>query len=190
MNPIDRRAFLLSSLAAAPLAACAPAALVSNPPSALGGQGIHTAAGQDRLGSPKTVLGGLRIDGKVLPDDSGGALYIIEHSDHAKGGPARHFHHEQDEWFYVLEGAYRIEVGDERRDVGPGDSVFAPRRVPHVWAPTGEGIGRLLIAFPPAGRMESFLAALAQAGSAPSPEVLRPLFAAHGMTVVGPPLAV
>ena len=62
--------------------------------------------------------------------------------------------------------------------------------MPHVWAHTGEGTGRLLIAFQPAGQMEAFLEALSQASDAPSPELLRPLFAAHGMSVVGPPLAV
>lgn len=186
---IERRAFL-TALAASPLAACAPASLSSESPAPRGRQGVHVRAGQDRLGSPRTVFGGLRIDAKVAPGDTGGDLYVIEHSDQGKGGPPRHVHHEQDEWFYVLQGEYRLEVGDERFELKPGDSVLAPRGVPHVWAHTGEGAGRLIIAFQPAGLMESFLGALAQAGSNPSPDELRPLFDAHGMTVVGPPLPV
>jgi hypothetical protein len=35
----------------------------------------------------------------------------------------------------------------------PGDSLFAPRRVPHVWAHVGEGRGSILVAFTPAGKM-------------------------------------
>ncbi len=191
MKHIERRGFLLSALAAVPLAACAGGAPpASAPPAPRGRAGILVRGGRDRLGSPRRVFGGLRIDAKVTPGDSGGDLYVIEHSDEAKGGPPRHVHHQQDEWFYVLEGSYRLEVGDERFELGPGDSVFAPREVPHVWAHTGEGVGRLIIAFQPAGRMEPFLAALARAGSAPSPDELRPLFSAHGMTVVGPPLPV
>ena len=191
MKHIERRSFLLTALAAGPLAACAGGAPPASAPTALRGRaGILVRGGRDRLASPRRVFGGLRIDAKVHPGDSGGDLYVIEHSDEARGGPPRHVHHEQDEWFYVLEGSYRVEVGDERFDLGPGDSVFAPREVPHAWAHTGDGVGRLIIAFQPAGRMEPFLAALAEAGSAPSPDELRPLFSAHGMTVVGPPLPV
>lgn len=79
-------------------------------------------------------------------------------------------------------------MGEDRFELRPGDSVFAPRGVPHVWAHTSDGVGRLIIAFPPAGLMEPFLTELSEQGSAPSPDELRPLFAAHGMTVVGPPL--
>ena len=190
MSPIERRAFLLMSLAATPLAACAPTALPSGSLAQRRRTGVLVRAGQDTAGRPRTVLGGLRIDAKVTPGDTAGDLYIIEHADETKGGPARHVHHAQDEWFYVLEGAYVVEVGEERFVLGPGDSVFAPREVPHVWAHTSEGAGRLLIAFQPAGLMESFLAALAQMGNTSSPEAMAALFASHGMTVVGPPLAV
>jgi hypothetical protein len=30
-----------------------------------------------------------------------------------KGGPPRHYHHEQDESFYVTKGEFAFEVGDE-----------------------------------------------------------------------------
>ena len=188
MRLIERRAFLLTALAAAPLASCASA------PRASLVQRRHTGtlvrAGQDRTGHPRHVFGGLRIDAKLLPEDTTGDLYIIEHTDEAKGGPPRHVHHAQDEWFYILEGAYRIDVGEERFDVGVGDSVFAPRGVPHVWAHVSEGEGRLITAFQPAGQMESFLGALAEMGSAPAPEAMASLFASHGMTMLGPPLPV
>jgi hypothetical protein len=59
-----------------------------------------------------------------------------------------------------------------------------------VWAHVGRGPGRLLLAFQPAGQMEAFLDALASLGPAPAVEALRPLFTAHGMTVVGRPLPV
>lgn len=187
---MKRRSFLLASLATVPLAACGPAASPSRSLAQRRSTGVLVRAGQDRLESPLTVFGSLRLDMKVLPGDSVGALHILEHTDEAKGGPPQHIHHHQDEWFYVLEGAYVLVVGDERFDLGPGDSVFAPRGVPHVWAHTSAGTGRLLLAFQPAGQMESFFKGLAQAGSTPSPDVLGPLFSSHGMTVVGPPLPV
>ena len=188
MRPVERRAFLFTVLAAAPLASCAsvPRASLAQRRDA----GTLVRAGQDRTGHPRHVFGGLHIDAKVPPSETAGDLYIIEHTDEAKGGPPRHVHAAQDEWFYVLEGAYHIEVGEDRFDVGPGDSVFAPRGVSHVWAHVSEGEGRLLIAFQPAGQMESFLSGLAEMGSAPAPEAMAALFASHGMTMLGPPLQV
>lgn len=189
---MNRRAFL-TALSAAPVAALSPAfspRANAGVPAARSSAGLVVPAGQDRRGRPLRVFGGLRIDAKLAPADTGGDLYVIEHTDEAKGGPPRHVHHAQDEWFRVLGGAYRLEIGDERFELAPGDCAFAPRGVPHVWAHTGEGEGRLLIAFQPAGQMEAFLEALSQAGDAPTRELLRPLFEAHGMSVVGPPLAV
>lgn len=191
MEPIERRTFLLTALAAAPLAACASGALpASAPPAPQRRTPVLVRAGQDRLGNPRTLFGHLEIDAKVATADTAGGVYIIEHSDQGKGGPPRHVHHAQDEWFYVLEGPYRVEVGDERFELVPGDFLLAPREIPHVWAHTGEGVGRLLIGFEPAGQIEAFFTALARAGDAPSVETLRRLTNAHGMTFVGPPLAV
>jgi hypothetical protein len=51
-----------------------------------------------------------------------------------KGGPPRHFHYDQDEWFYAIKGNFAFEVGEERFTLGPGDALLAPRLVPHVWA--------------------------------------------------------
>jgi quercetin dioxygenase-like cupin family protein len=190
MRSIDRRNFVRAALAAAPLSACAPR--TASAPSARPRQptGVAVRAGHDRRARPRTVFGGLRIDAKVLSADTGGDLYVIEHADAARGGPPRHVHHGQDEWFYVLEGSYRLEVGADRYELQPGDAVLAPRGVPHVWAHVGRGPGRLLLAFQPAGQMEAFLDALASLGPAPAAEALRPLFTAHGMTVVGRPLPV
>jgi mannose-6-phosphate isomerase-like protein (cupin superfamily) len=151
-------------------------------------KGIYVPAGEDRFGSPRSVFGGLTIDFKVSRQDTDGGLFLLEHTDHHKGGPPRHFHHEQEEWFYVLEGDYLLEIGEERYHLKPGDTVLAPRKVPHVWAHAGEGKGRLIIGFQPAGKMEAFLNELSKVVGAPEPEQLQGLFRAHGMEIVGPPL--
>ena len=36
----------------------------------------------------------------------------MEHKQLKKGGPARHLHYKEDEWFYVLEGSYEFSCGD------------------------------------------------------------------------------
>jgi len=123
---------------------------------------------------------------KIAPEDSAGAFFLIEQTMHAPGGPPRHVHPAQEELFYALEGEFVVEVGSERFTLSPGDTLWAPRQVPHSWAFLGPGIGRLLVGFSPAGDMERFFREVTKANSMPSqdPELWR----AHGMEVVGPPL--
>src|SRR5512143_3284041 len=77
---------------------------------------------------------------KVSTEDSHGSLVVVEMTHHAKGGPVRHLHYEQDEWFYIVEGEYVFEIGQGRIRLKPGDSAFGPRKVPHVWAFVGDGL--------------------------------------------------
>jgi len=147
---------------------------------------VRVAAGQDRFGEHRG-LGISSISFKVTPLDSEGTL-IIENTFRAKGGPARHLHYDQDEWFYALEGDFLFEVGQERFSLKPGDALLGPRNVPHVWAYMGGGTGRILIAFMPAGRMEAFFREVTKDNAMPpqDPELWR----AHGMELLGPPLQV
>lgn len=147
---------------------------------------LRVAAGEDRFGE-RRGLGISSIAFKVSTEDSAGIL-ILENTFHAKGGPPRHLHYEQGEWFYALEGEFLIEVGAERSRLRPGDSLLAPRQVPHVWASVGDGGGRILIAFMPAGTMEAFFRTVTAANAMPSQDPA--LWRAHGMEVLGPPLAV
>jgi quercetin dioxygenase-like cupin family protein len=145
---------------------------------------LRVAAGEDRFGEQRG-LGISAITFKVLPQDSNG-LFIIENSFQAKGGPARHLHFDQDEWFYAVEGEFIVEVGQDRIRLNPGDSLLAPRQVSHVWAYVGDTRGRILIAFMPAGKMEAFFREVTKANAMPpqDPELWR----AHGMELLGPPL--
>src|SRR5579859_5875732 len=89
--------------------------------------GLRVAAGADRFGEERG-LGISSIAFKVSPQDSSGLL-ILENTFHAKGGPARHVHDDQDEWFYAVEGEFLFEVGHDRFHLHPGDSLLAPRNV-------------------------------------------------------------
>lgn len=146
----------------------------------------RVAGGEDLLGAHRG-LGVSRIDFKVLPGDSHAPL-VLENTFHKQGGPARHLHHDQDEWFCALEGEFIIEVGEKRLALNPGDSLLAPRKVPHVWAYIGDTHGRILIVFTPAGKMEAFFREVTKANAMPpqDPELWR----AHGMELLGPPLPV
>ena len=158
----------------------------SVPPSASGPPALSVAADEDRFGEQRG-LGVSTIAFKVVPQDSSG-LFILENTFHAKGGPARHLHYDQDEWFYALEGEFIVEVGAARFRLRPGDSLLAPRMLPHVWAYIGDTQGRILIAFMPAGRMEAFFSEVMKADAMPLQDL--ELWRAHGMELVGPPLPV
>jgi quercetin dioxygenase-like cupin family protein len=154
------------------------------------GQSARIPAGGDRYQKRRRVFGSMSIDCKVSGSETDGELLLIENTSSSKGGPPRHLHHEQEEWFYVVEGEYVVEIGDQRHQLGPGDSIFAPRKISHVWAHVGDGTGRLLVAFRPAGEMEAFFEAMSQVEGVPSREELQGLFRSHGMEVSGPPLEV
>jgi mannose-6-phosphate isomerase-like protein (cupin superfamily) len=150
-------------------------------------QEFWVGRGADRLGEH---LGNSISDFhfKVSTADSHGSLLVVEMTHHAKGGPGRHFHYEQDEWFYVVEGEYTIEVGQERFRLKPGDSVFGPRKVPHVWSFVGDQPGRILFIFTPAGPMEAFFREIGKLHAPPPLD--QALFRAYRMELVGPPLAI
>ena len=147
---------------------------------------LHATAGEDRYGEHRG-LGVSSIAFKVASQDSSG-LFVIENTFHQKGGPARHLHYDQEEWFYCVEGEFIIEVGQERIRLNPGDAVLAPRKVPHAWAFVGDTTGRMLIAFTPPGQMEAFFREVTKANAMPpqDPELWR----AHGMELLGPPLSI
>ena len=153
----------------------------TDPPEAL-----LLAAGADRFGEERS-LGISTIAFKVTTPNPGDVL-ILENAFFAKGGPARPLHYEQEEWFYVLQGEFLFELGADRFRLQPGDSLLAPRQVPHVWAFVGEGRGRILVAFFPAGKMEAFFREVTSANAMP-PQDPR-LWRAHGMELLGPPLSV
>ena len=93
---------------------------------------LRVAANEDQFGEHRS-LGVSQITFKVTPNDSNG-IFIIENTFHEKGGPAKHLHYDQDEWFYALEGEFLLEVGNEQVKMKPGESILAPRKIPHVWA--------------------------------------------------------
>ncbi|HKT37575.1 MAG TPA: cupin domain-containing protein [Ktedonobacterales bacterium] len=147
---------------------------------------VRVAAGADCLGEARG-LGVSTIQFKVAGQGSDG-LFVLENTFHAKGGPARHLHYDQDEWFYVVAGDFLMEVGNERFTLHPGDALLAPRNVPHVWAYVGDTTGRILVTFMPAGKMEAFFREVTKANAMPplDPELWR----AHGMELLGPPLPI
>lgn len=149
---------------------------------------VYVPKGKNRFQENLMIWGIIPLQIKVSGNDTDGSLFVFEHAKMGKGGPPRHFHFEQDEWFYSMEGEFAFEVGDEKFILRPGDSLFAPRMIPHVWAYMGDTPGTLLLAVQPAGSLEAFFMKSCEMAKPPTPEEADKLFAAHGMKVVGPPL--
>ena len=184
---IRRRAFIGAMTAL-------PAGAVAQQPTAdPSGVGVKVAAGEGRFGGSLKLPDGSPLFIKVATEDTGGAFFLTEQPSGKKGGPPKHFHLEEDEWFYCLAGEYIVEVGKQRYELKPGDSVLGPRRVPHAFAFVGNTPGRLMIGFTPAGRMEQFFRDLAArgkyfgTGTNEDKEVARQRY---GIVNVGPPLAI
>lgn len=93
---------------------------------------------------------------RVSSQESGGGLFLIEHRNMLPGGPVLHMHLNQEELFYVEDGSVEFRVGEQTIQLKAGESVLAPRRVPHTFSALPGTPARMLIAFTPAGRMEEF----------------------------------
>jgi mannose-6-phosphate isomerase-like protein (cupin superfamily) len=76
-----------------------------------------------------------------------------------------HVHARDDELFLSLEGDHVVEIGAEEHRIGPGESVFAPRGVPHSQRRVVPGEGRLLVVTTPGG-LDGFFRELAAAEAA------------------------
>lgn len=66
------------------------------------------------------------------------------------GATAAHFHRVTEELYLITDGRGRLRVGDEERDVGPGDCVVIPPGAEHKLVNTGEGELRLWCCCAPA----------------------------------------
>ena len=146
-------------------------------------------ATKSRSGKPITLLEGDTFITKVATADTDGDIYMYESTRSKEGGPNHHYHFNQDEWWYVLQGEFLIKIGDTTYHTKPGDSVFGPRMVPHSFAKIGEGDGRLLQFFQPAGKMEEFFTKVSQGAAKGMTEEQQDKFREeHGFKRVGPPI--
>jgi hypothetical protein len=110
-------------------------------------------------------------------------------------GSPLHVHHNEDEWFYVIDGELTIWVAGNTVVAGAGSFVFGSRDVPHTFVVSSEQ-ARFLLVTEPAG-FEGFVRALAAPAAAPeippaptAPADMEPVLRAaadHGLEILGPP---
>ncbi|MEP6735146.1 MAG: cupin domain-containing protein [Chryseolinea sp.] len=152
-------------------------------------KGFKVGSGKDRFEKEISLLEGDTFYTKVSTKDTEGDIYVFESKRIKEGGPSHHVHFDQDEWWYVIQGEFLIKVGDVVHKAKAGDSVFGPRKVPHSFAKVGEGEGKLLMFFQPAGKMEEFFTKLSQGVAKGMTDEQQDQFRIeHGFKRVGPPI--
>ena len=150
-------------------------------------KGFVVKATESRFGEKTLLFGNSPNDIKVSQKDTDSKLTIFEYTGNIKGGPALHVHPHQDEIFFVVQGEYLFQVGDEKHNLKTGDTIFLPRSVPHAFAQLTE-TGKMFFLFQPSGKMEDFFRLLGDPKFKPTPEEGAKISLEHGMKVVGPPL--
>jgi quercetin dioxygenase-like cupin family protein len=93
-------------------------------------------------------------------EDTGGKYCLIEAGLAPGIGVPRHMHTREDETYYVLTGELEVIVGDEVFILREGDTLIAPRDVPHQLRNSGNTENHYLLMFSPSG-FEGFLKATA-----------------------------
>lgn len=181
MSGIDRRLLIKALFATTPAVFCRSQEIGN-----LAKTGIKVPSDQDRFGKARAI-GFNTTAFKVAAADTQGALFAMEQHSTKPGGPPRHLHHEQDEFWYVISGEYLFQIGSERYRAQGGDCLLGPRGVSHAYAYVGPSPGRLLVGFTPAGKMQEYFERPRTPGVYVSDAAL---YRDYGMELLGPPLQI
>lgn len=100
------------------------------------------------------ALGSILLSG----EDTGGAYCLLDLRVAPGKGVPRHTHTREDEAIFVLSGELEAIVGDELFTLRAGETLIAPRNIPHHLRNSGTVSNHYLIMFSPSG-FEGFLRA-------------------------------
>jgi quercetin dioxygenase-like cupin family protein len=102
------------------------------------------------------VLGQMGVN-LITHAESNGKLALCQfHIPRAGMGVPAHVHQREDEFFHVLKGRIKVNVGGIETVLGAGQSAIGPRDVVHAWEAL-EDDSQLLVAATPAGLDEMFV---------------------------------
>jgi quercetin dioxygenase-like cupin family protein len=132
---------------------------------------------------------------KASSESTAGRVGVTETLAPRGSGSPLHIHHNEDEWFYVIDGELTFWVGGQVITAPTGSFVYGPREVPHTFIVSSEQ-ARFLLVVEPAG-FEGFVRALGQpaqelvipppATEPPDVEGMARLAADYGIEILGPP---
>ncbi len=144
-------------------------------------------SGKDRFNEPILFRGVNPNLVKISGKDTGGLLSMFEYEGVAKIGPSLHVHLDQDEVFYVVDGEFLFQAGDERQTLKAGDTIFLPRNVPHTWLQLSDK-GKLIYLLQPAGNLEDFFKEMNALKRPPSFADEQQISLKYGVKTLGPPI--
>src|SRR5215467_9957579 len=81
--------------------------------------------------------------------DTGGAYCLLEVGLAPGMSVPRHTHTREDEAYFVLAGELEVIVGDEKFVLRAGDTLMAPRGIPHQLRNSGDVENHYLLVFSP-----------------------------------------
>jgi quercetin dioxygenase-like cupin family protein len=132
---------------------------------------------------------------KATDETTAGRVAVIEHHAPRGSGSPLHVHHNEDEWFYVIDGELTFWVGGRVITAPAGSFVYGPRDISHTFTVSSEQ-ARFLLVTEPAG-FEKFMRALSEPAerleippaptAPPDMAALVGLAAEHGIEILGPP---
>ena len=135
-------------------------------------------------GTYLNVLGDL-VTLLVSGNQTNGAFTEFSVTSPPGGGTPLHTHHSEDEAFYVLEGVYEVQCGDQTVRAEAGSFVFAPREIPHKLTNVSAGPSKVLGIVSPAG-FEGFWEELSQLPPPPDIEMIKALATKYRLEIHAP----
>ena len=132
---------------------------------------------------------------KASSETTDGRVAVIEHLAPQGAGSPLHVHHNEDEWFYVIEGELTFWVGGQVIVAPAGAFVYGPRDIPHTFTVASDQ-ARFLLVTEPAG-FEDFVRTLSEPAARleippapttpPDMEAMLRVAAEYGLEILGPP---
>ena len=149
---------------------------------------------------PKVLdpAGGLRLQSspgrdlvfKVTGEDTDGAVDYAIVDVEARNGPPLHVHHRHHEAIHVVEGRFKVRIGEDEAILERDGFALMPAGVAHAFLNLTDEPALIILVYSPGGMHGFFaeLGPLTRDGTADKAEVAA-CFERHGMTLLGPPLS-
>ena len=127
---------------------------------------------------------------KVTGEDTAGAFdyFTVEVAPH--GGPPLHVHHTREETIHVLNGRFKVRIGQETFELDQGGFAYLPSKVPHAFLNLTDAPAAIIVVYTPGGG-HHFYEELGPAtrNGTPDRAVVAAIFEKHDMSLLGPPLS-
>lgn len=118
------------------------------------------AAPAPRIVTPEQGEGikpfGLDMRIVLTSEETNGAFAAIMATLKPGEGPPPHFHRDRDEYVYVVEGTWDVQVGEAKSRVGAGTLMFIPANTVHAFKNVGRKPGKMLDWSLPGGQENYF----------------------------------